>query len=217
MPEAIVVIVKLVVAVVFGGAVGWQREAKDRPAGLRTHVLVCVGSAVYALASMSFGTGSDPARVAAQVATGMGFLGAGTIIRHGSVVRGLTTAASLWAVAAIGICIALGESGFWIAGVATAVVLLTLTAMRSVEVRLLPRERPARLTLRLTGGPDTAAAVREALGAKGVTVESVEMAAAGPGDLREMRLLVELPGGCALTDLVETLSSIERVESVRGE
>ena len=105
MPEPVWVLVRLVLAVVFGGVVGWQREARDRPAGLRTHVLVCVGAAVYTLASLSFGARSDPARVAAQVATGMGFLGAGTIIRHGNVVRGLTPAASLWAVAASGLCV----------------------------------------------------------------------------------------------------------------
>ncbi len=108
MPEPVVILVKLVFAVLLGGVVGWQREAHDRPAGLRTHVLVCVGSAVYTLASMSFGAASDPARVAAQVATGMGFLGAGTIIRHRNVVRGLTTAASLWTVGAIGLCAGLG-------------------------------------------------------------------------------------------------------------
>src|SRR5512136_1301905 len=99
------VFVKLIIAVILGGIVGWQREARDRPAGLRTHVLVCIGSAIYTLTSIGFGKGADPSRVAAQVATGMGFLGAGTIIRHGSEVRGLTTAASLWTVAAIGICV----------------------------------------------------------------------------------------------------------------
>jgi uncharacterized membrane protein YhiD involved in acid resistance len=138
------VLVKLVLAVICGGIVGWQREAHDRPAGLRTHVLVCLGAAVYTLASMSFsGPNADPGRVAAQVATGMGFLGAGTIIRHGNVVRGLTTAASLWAVAAIGLCVAIGGQVWWVAAISTVIVLLTLTVLRREALRLQnPHGRP---------------------------------------------------------------------------
>ena len=118
--EPLLVLLKLIAAVICGGIVGWQREARDRPAGLRTHVLVCLGATVYTLASLSFtGPTADPGRVAAQVATGMGFLGAGTIIRHGNVVRGLTTAASLWAVAAIGLCVGIGGQAMWVAGMAT--------------------------------------------------------------------------------------------------
>ena len=133
MPEPVWILIRLALAVVFGGAVGWQREAHDRPAGLRTHVLVCVGSAVYTLASMGFGSGADPARVAAQIATGMGFLGAGTIIRHGNVVRGLTTAASIWVVAAIGL--AVGAGLYKVAVVATVIVVVVLFLSR-LERRL---------------------------------------------------------------------------------
>ncbi|UCC67336.1 MAG: MgtC/SapB family protein [Armatimonadota bacterium] len=217
MPEPVLILVKITLAVVLGGIVGWQREAHDRPAGLRTHILVCVGSAVYTLASMGFGPASDPARVAAQVATGMGFLGAGTIIRHGNVVRGLTTAASLWAVAAIGLCVGLGGKALWVAAIATAVVLLTLSALRRVETRVLTRARLARLTLRLTGGVDRMAEVENLLAAQRVTVELVEVAGSGPGDVQEMQLRVELPSGCDLPTLARALSTLEGLVSLRCE
>ena len=217
MPEPVWVLVKLVLAVIFGGVVGWQREAHDRPAGLRTHVLVCVGAAVYTLASLGFGARSDPARVAAQVATGMGFLGAGTIIRHGNVVRGLTTAASLWAVAAIGLCVALGGQALWVAAMATGLVLLTLTVLRRVETRVLSRARLIRLTVRLTGGAERMQEVRDLLASLRITVESVEVASSGPGDVQQMQLRVELPSGCDVPDLTTALSRLEGLVSLRCE
>jgi len=218
MPEPLSVLVKLVVAVIFGGVVGWQREARDRPAGLRTHVLVCVGSAVYTLASLTFsGPTSDPGRVAAQVATGMGFLGAGTIIRHGNVVRGLTTAASLWAVAAIGICVGIGGRAFVVGGLATMVVLLTLTVLRSAERRILSRARLARVTLRLTGGPGRIREVERLLEGRGAEVESVELAQIGPGAVQEMQLRVALHGACEIEEIGPELAQLEGFVSMRCE
>jgi putative Mg2+ transporter-C (MgtC) family protein len=212
-------LLKLTLAVVFGGLVGWQREARDRPAGLRTHVLVCVGSAVYTLASLSFsGPTSDPGRVAAQVATGMGFLGAGTIIRHGNVVRGLTTAASLWAVAAIGICVAIGGEGYWIAGLATAVVLLTLTVLRSAEQKLLAHSRVAHLTVRLMGGPTRMREVEQLMTAQGAIIESTEVSEVGPGDIHQMELRVLLAErGCDLGSLGSALTGLDGFVSMRCE
>jgi len=217
MLELLPVVIKLILAVIFGGVVGWQREARDRPAGLRTHVLVCVGAAVYTLASVSFGKGADPARVAAQVATGMGFLGAGTIIRHGNVVRGLTTAASLWAVAAIGLCVGIGGRALWVAGLATVIVLLSLTLLRNVEQHLLHRARPARITLHLTGGANRMQQVQERLAAQGVKVESVELAAVGPGEVQQIRLRAELPSRCDLPAVASSLANMEGLVSLRCE
>jgi putative Mg2+ transporter-C (MgtC) family protein len=99
-------------AFLLGGIVGYERERVQRPAGLRTHMLVCAGSACFTVASVfgfdNLGTVRDPARLAAQIITGIGFLGAGTIFRTGSTVRGLTTASSIWITAAIGIVAGLG-------------------------------------------------------------------------------------------------------------
>ena len=127
---------RLLLAAVFGGVIGWQRELADRPAGLRTHMTVAVGAALFMMISIAdyHSRVADPTRIAAQVVTGIGFLGAGTIIRQGSIVRGLTTAASLWAVAAIGLASGLGY--YLEAVLGTGLIFLTLTVFKAVELRL---------------------------------------------------------------------------------
>jgi len=212
------VLVKLVLAVICGGIVGWQREAHDRPAGLRTHVLVCLGAAVYTLASMSFsGPNADPGRVAAQVASGMGFLGAGTIIRHGNVVRGLTTAASLWAVAAIGLCVAIGGQVWWVAAISTVIVLLTLTVLRSVERLFVSRTRMAVLTLRLADAGQEIGKLRDTLKQHGLAVDSLEVSRVGPGGVEETQVRLTLPATCDLTVLGSDLAKLEGFASMRCE
>jgi len=209
MPVQLEILIKLLAAVVFGGIVGWQREVRERPAGLRTHVLVCVGACVYTLASVGFGgLGADPGRVAAQVATGMGFLGAGTIIRHGNVVRGLTTAASLWAVAAVGLCVGLGGETYWVAGLATAVVLLTLTALQRVEGKLGAHGSHAACTFRLLAGPEQMARVYEVLRASGISIDSFEISQVEAGDIHEMHLALRLPAGADVPVIIAALSQL---------
>jgi putative Mg2+ transporter-C (MgtC) family protein len=216
--DPISIVLKLAAAVICGGIVGWQRESRDRPAGLRTHILVCLGSAVYTLASLSFTSAtSDPGRVAAQVATGMGFLGAGTIIRHGNIVRGLTTAASLWTVAAIGLCVGIGGTAFWVAGLATIIVLLTLTVLRRVEKALLTRERVAHVRLKIVGGTRQMQGVRQALAEQGAELESIEMAEVGPGAVQELLLRVNLPHNCDVSSLAPPLAELEGFVSVHCE
>src|ERR1043166_8297676 len=97
-------LVKLLFALVLGGLIGWEREFSDKPAGFRTITLICVGSTLFTIFSLKIGTvsGSDSSRIAAQIVTGIGFLGAGAIIRRGEAVSGLTTAATIWFVASIG-------------------------------------------------------------------------------------------------------------------
>jgi putative Mg2+ transporter-C (MgtC) family protein len=212
------VLVKLIFALVCGGIVGWQREARDRPAGLRTHVLVCLGATVYTLASMSFSShNTDPSRVAAQVATGMGFLGAGTIIRHGNIVRGLTTAASLWAVAAIGLCVAIGGQAWWVAGMATVLVLLTLTVLRSFERVFVPRMHAAVLTLRLADAGNQIGAVRDALKQQGLRIDTLEVSRITPGGVQEMQVRMALPTTCDLTVLGPEIAKLEGFVSMRCE
>ena len=102
-------LVRLVVAVVLGGIIGYEREQAAKPAGVRTHGMVCLGAALFTVISLSgFGETGDPARVAAQIVSGIGFLGAGLILRQRGNVLGLTTAASLWVTAAIGVAIGVG-------------------------------------------------------------------------------------------------------------
>ena len=124
---------RLLLACVFGGIVGFQRERHDSPAGFRTYILVSLGSALIMVLSMygfsDFTSTGDPARLAAQVVSGIGFLGAGTILRDGVSVKGLTTAASLWVVSAIGL--AAGAGFYYSAFLVTGLVFITLE--RSIE------------------------------------------------------------------------------------
>jgi len=131
---------RLIVAAALGLAVGFEREIHGHPAGLRTHMLVAVGSALftvmsaYAFGATDPGSTIDPTRIAAQIVSGIGFLGAGAILKDGIVIRGLTTAASLWATSAVGMAAGAGEH--IIAGVATAVILVSLWPINALAERL---------------------------------------------------------------------------------
>ena len=149
------VLVRLLVAAVLGGAIGAERELREHDAGLRTHTLVAVGSALFTIVSayawtdFNFsarnGITYDPTRIAAQIVTGIGFLGAGAIIRQGLSIRGLTTAASLWVVAAIGM--ASGAGYYSGAAVATIVVPVSLLAAADPRPAASRRVRPGQLRL----------------------------------------------------------------------
>ncbi len=122
-------ILRLVAAIVAGSIIGFERELHDKPAGLRTNILICFGSALFTVMSvMMVGEAySDRARIAAQVVTGVGFLGAGTIVHFKGNVLGLTTAATIWAVASVGMAFGAGEYGLgWAATFLTAGVLFGL-------------------------------------------------------------------------------------------
>lgn len=126
MPIEVEMVLRLLLATALGASIGFQRERAGKSAGLRTHILICVGAALFTVASIyGFGSGDEMARVAAGVVVGIGFLGAGAIIRSGGeIVHGLTTAASIWAVAAVGL--AAGAGLYLVSAVATTLVLIVL-------------------------------------------------------------------------------------------
>jgi putative Mg2+ transporter-C (MgtC) family protein len=134
--DQIDIAVRLALAAVAGMAIGIERELREQAAGLRTHMVVAIGACLFTIVGAYGFEGEplDPSRVASNVVTGIGFLGAGAIIREGVSVRGLTTAASLWVVAAIGTAVGLGM--YWATGVATAITLLSLWALRPFRRRL---------------------------------------------------------------------------------
>jgi putative Mg2+ transporter-C (MgtC) family protein len=149
-------VLRLVVAAGLGAAVGIERELREREAGVRTHLLVSLGSCLFTIVGAygfhDFGSKVDPTRVAAQIVTGIGFLGAGTIIREGISVRGLTTAGSLWIVAAIGM--ASGAGYYWPAVAGTALTVFALWPLRALAYSSLERFRPPerRLVVELKEG-----------------------------------------------------------------
>ncbi len=118
------ILLRLVIAAIAGGLIGFERSVANKPAGLRTLMLVGMGSALFTILSITAFTNTDPTKILAGIVTGIGFLGAGTIFRAKDNVKGLTTAASMWAVAAIGIAVGLGE--YVITAVATVLVILIL-------------------------------------------------------------------------------------------
>ncbi len=138
-------LLRLVVTFILSGAIGAEREFNNQPAGLRTHILIGVGASILMILSLSvpFGegegayAGGDPGRIAAQVVSGIGFLGGGAILRLGGDIRGLTTAASIWIVAALGLSI--GAGLYLVAGVGTVFVLSTLVVLGRLEKRYVPK------------------------------------------------------------------------------
>ena len=126
------IILRLLVALLFGGVIGLERQYHDKPAGFATNTLICLGSAVFAMMSIfsAYYLGGDPARIAAQIVAGVGFLGAGSILRDGNKISGLTTAAGIWLVAAVGMAVGYGE--YFIGAVATACVLVLQLFVRKL-------------------------------------------------------------------------------------
>lgn len=164
---------KLVVAVVAGGAIGLERQIAGKPAGLRTNILICVGSALLMDLSITVGgvwgggMVGDPARLAAQVVTGIGFIGAGTIMQSSGTITGLTSAATIWVVAAIGLT---AGAGFYVEALgATLTVMLVLAGLGRMEHGLLRMSRTMSVTVRTK--PDvTEEWMRERLALEGLTV-----------------------------------------------
>ncbi|HEY7706871.1 MAG TPA: MgtC/SapB family protein [Gaiellaceae bacterium] len=205
-----------------GGAIGLERELREREAGLRTHLLVSVGAALFTLVSAyawtdwAFSTQEglvfDPTRIAAQVVTGIGFLGAGAIIRQGLSIRGLTTAATLWVVAAIGMAVGVGY--YEAAVLTTAIVLLSLWPLRIVAYRASVRFRPeeGRLAVDLPAGA-SATSVLDAVEAAGANVSSLQFEE--EGDRRRIDLRVRLAAGRTGAELIDALTHAEDVRGAR--
>ena len=137
MPSDLELLGRLLLAAVLGGAIGAERELNDQAAGLRTHMLLTIGACLFTVISaygFRRGVGTDPSRLAAQIVTGIGFLGGGAIVRHGLTVKGLTTAASIWATASVGVAVGAGDYVLGIGG--AGLVVGTLVGLRRVSTTL---------------------------------------------------------------------------------
>jgi putative Mg2+ transporter-C (MgtC) family protein len=215
------VLLRVGLAAIFGGAVGAEREIREREAGLRTHMLVSVGAALFTLVSAyawddftfsaASGVSFDPTRIAAQVVSGIGFLGAGAIIRQGLSVRGLTTAATLWVVAAIGM--ASGAGYYSAAAITTVLVIVSLWPLRIVAQRFMPvRPEEGRLAVELRPGATTISVV-EAVEEAGGAVRSLEFQ--HEGDRKRVDVRVRMAEGREAALLVDALSGREEVIAAR--
>jgi len=215
-------LLRLSLAAVLGGMIGFERELREREAGLRTHLLVALGSALFTIVG-AYGfhefldsgqsvVRADPTRIAAQIVTGIGFLGAGAIIRQGLSVRGLTTAATLWVVAAVGL--AAGAGYYSAAVITTAVVLIALWPLRVMAYRILRRFRveDGRLVVELPSGTPPGELIDEI---ERVGARIAAIVVSQEADRRRLELDLSLPRGLGAPRLVALIADVPNVVDVR--
>lgn len=210
--------VRLLIAALLGLAIGFEREIHGHPAGLRTHMLVALGSALFTVLSIYgfAGEGSvspaaivDPTRIAAQIVSGIGFLGAGAILKDGIVIRGLTTAASLWATSAVGMAAGAGE--YVLAAVAAGVILISLWPINAIADRLHGSSQPE-VQLRLAmDRVDAIGRVSEILLANKLEIGQMATQRLGKGSY-QADIAVRGRRGGAISTAIEQIATIPGVD-----
>lgn len=212
------IIFKLSLACILGALIGLERESLNRPAGLRTYTLVCVGSALAMVVSIDIylqyyhTVNADPGRIAAQVVSGIGFLGAGTIMREGATVRGLTTAAGLWVVACIGLAVG---SGMYIPAVVTTVLILfVLIYFVKVEEKITGMRDYKGLLMVVEDGPGRVGRIGSVLGDLCVLIKNIQLNRVEDTDDLEIELLLQLPPNLTIDEVIEELSKTKGLRSI---
>jgi putative Mg2+ transporter-C (MgtC) family protein len=187
--STIEIMLKLLMAMFCGGAIGFERELSRKAAGLRTNVLICMGAALYMIVSRHISGGApytDPARLVAQVVTGIGFLGAGVIMQSRGSITGLTTAATIFLVGALGISI--GEGMFGIAAISTALIIVVLVLLRRVEQQIILRKRLFHYTLKTSDPAELLEKLMDSLD-HDMTLDDFDVRDVGSG-LHEVQLAI---------------------------
>lgn len=209
-PAFIDTLCRLGAAMVLGGLIGLEREIHGQPAGLRTHAILTIGAALAALLSIHFaidhrGTNpnADPGRLAAQVISGIGFLGAGAILRLGVTIKGLTTATSLWTSAIIGL--ACGAAAYPEAAAATTFVIVSLTALDHFEKRIVRGKVTRVLRVHADDRPGLVGDLEEALADEGVRVVSVQVSKEFESNQVDLKIIVKAPPGASMDRLIAAL------------
>lgn len=208
-------ILRLALASLFGALIGLEREHARRPAGLRTHVLVCVGSCLVMLTSEFlykqyhiFSPNMDVARLGAQVISGIGFLGAGTIIRNGNSVTGLTTAASIWAVACIGLATGIGYySG---AIIATLVIFLILAYFKSIASSAYEHTISCQLNMRLIHSPELISKIEDKFSSNSLTINNIRFRT-DKDNITEATYYLEMNPNTDILPIIKDLYSINEI------
>jgi putative Mg2+ transporter-C (MgtC) family protein len=213
---------RMLVAAVLGAAIGLEREIHEHPAGMRTHLLVSLGSAIFTVLSIygfeGVGQGNvaptvDPTRIAAQIVSGIGFLGAGAILKYGTSIRGLTTAASLWTTAAIGMAAGAGE--WLIAAVGTFIVVVSLWPLNALVARLhKPGGQAIKIRLEV-GRLEALGDVSRLLADRRVEMAGINSQRVGKGRY-EVELELRLPPQLRAHDLIGDITAIPDVDLLEG-
>lgn len=208
---------KLVLACILGGLIGIERESLNRPAGFRTYTLVCVGSALAMVVSLDMyfeyyqNVSVDPGRIAAQVVSGIGFLGAGTIMKEGATVRGLTTAAGLWGVACVGL--AVGAGMYVPAIVTTVLILCVLIYFAKFEEYFTGMRVYKGLVLVVNDEPGQVGIVGSILGELGVLIKNISLNRL-EGNQLEIELLLSLPSEMTVEQVIQRLAVAKGVQNI---
>jgi len=210
-PNALDLMLRLFVALVLGAIIGLERERQERAAGLRTVTMVSLGSCLFTVAGAYGFHPTDPSRVAAQIVTGIGFLGAGTIFLRKDLVRGLTTAATIWATAAVGM--AAGTAQYFEAFFTTLLILGVLMVLKPVERRFFKRPGEASINLVMPRGEAELERVRAALAGIGAFPESVRVNEL-PDGLDRIEMEIGLPNDRTTSDLLRQLRSVEGARQI---
>ncbi|KJS87106.1 MAG: methyltransferase [Peptococcaceae bacterium BICA1-8] len=216
------IILRLVLSAILGGSIGLEREALNKSAGFRTHTLVSVGSCLIMIVSISVylqfssSTNIDPGRIAAQVVSGIGFLGAGTIMRSGGNVKGLTTAATLWVVAGIGL--AVGSGAYLAALVTTLIVYISLVYLSKFEDVVSKRKRLQSLNVQVDDRPGQIGLVCSTLGDFNINVINIELIREKlDDDTIQLEMHVRLPASIETSKIISSLESLKGVHNVKFE
>ncbi len=208
--------IRLILSVLLGALIGLERETHGRPAGLRTHILVCFGSTLFTISSyMIAGKQYDPARVTAQIVTGVGFLGAGTIIHQGSVIRGLTTAASIWTVAAIGVAAGIGGDMLYLAGIASFLVFIVLSLIPKLEKLMTSRKDERQLTITTSSALDNICDILSVIVSHNLRVRMLNREEDTDGTGLVITLRLRIPQGFDESALNHELASDRKIITYR--
>ena len=212
-------VVRLILAGILGGIIGYERETENKPAGFRTNMLVCIGSALVMVTSefiftrYSEFTNLDPARLGAQVITGIGFIGAGTIIRDGIHVRGLTTAAGLWVVACVGIAAGIGF--YEGAIISTVFIYLILFTMKKLQKRIKAHNNNKVIIIRTVDKPGQLGAIGSIFGKFGISINSVEFQKEDEqAKIVSIKVYSNIPLGTQLLEIIIELQRLDGIEKV---
>ncbi|HVH65174.1 MAG TPA: MgtC/SapB family protein [Candidatus Acidoferrum sp.] len=211
MPNAFDLMLRLFVALVLGAFIGLERERQERAAGLRTVTMVALGSCLFTIVGAYGFAPTDPSRVAAQIVTGIGFLGAGTIFLRKDLVRGLTTAAVIWATAAIGM--AAGTAQYFEAVFTTLLILAVLMVLKPVERRFFKRPAEAQVNLIIPRSETELEKVRGALTGIRAFVESVRVIEL-PDNEDRIEMEIGLPANRTTSDLLRQLHTVEGARQI---
>ncbi len=209
---------RLFLSLVAGGLVGFERESRRQPAGLRTHILISVGSTLLMLLSIYIPQtffdmkSGDPGRIAAQVVSGIGFLGAGAILKLGSNVKGLTTAASIWIVAGIGL--AIGAGLYLPAFIALFIILFALVILDYLEKVLFPPDRVKAIHLHFNGSSVDTTGIRTMLGLYNIKIQSIDVIQALQKEKVQVNLLVRIPVSLDIPALYKEIGGLPNIYKI---